>query len=1676
MASNINIINTFEGGMNQDALPYLQPKGTYRHAINMVKGDRYHLGYGLSTEESDKKVAEVGEVVGAYYVESIDSTVLFVLPGSIYLFKHSTEEVEFIASDSEFGCNWNFNECEYISATFKTIQPCNELNVYFSSGCEFFAINLTELQNPVRKQNLIDTIKNKSSSTNTCEITCDYFKIFKCLITPKITAITTNRGGHRVVSGTYQFVIQLEDNGGNTTNWYNVGNPISVESENNQPGELSLSSIKVHITNLDCRYDKVNIAVFKTVDGVHTGEVVATRHYSTDGITFTYVGQQGRAISMVEIQSKRKLHLKGKDVSQKDNRLFLYNIKQEKNINMQKRVLEEAKLSFIEMEVTPQMAGRHGMRTLLRGENYLFGVVYNYCDGTHSSAFLLKPNGFSDCTGGYVFSSEMSEASGDGQKYLRPRGGYFGEGAAAGCATGSCAEGSGGGNYGLTSPPASTSNESDIVSSWDTTIGNIVEAAKCDDCVEPWCCAEDGDGVTSCSDCGKGNCEGCEQDEIAYNNDLPKAQDLYTTHTDFISSGNQDGIVDYNSGSLIEAAKNLIDSVDNSEFHKIKASDYDINVSVGETLNSGDGGLNINILTINTLNPTKGGGEISSDAIFSDEYTNGKGEYLLENTPKVVNCFAPKVVYTSEKYPDSKDCNGEYLYGDLANTNVQLFRTPSNEDSRIVDAKAFGVPSPDTSTDPLDAVTVKLLGVRVQIPEPDELDLPKPLSPNNPWSLVIIPRDEINSTVQAKGIGFGTMVAETAGDTLIFGRHGCNSRVNVERWAGSFKNRFTDIEGKGMFFYGLDTEIGRVGLSGRTFRQEAEVQGLGYRYSLYEEGMKPEQPLTGRRVDQRGATQAINLNNVIANNKEHEIKAVGYLGANLGAQVIQGASHKVCTLNRESSVYIETDISFRTDYSFTTDTLDHSCPINMSYGIYGAVVREIEDQYGSVQGMTFISSGIEGRGFGVHQGVVGDSFISPYTFVRQSYVSDKVGNTYPTPERDRTVCDSPNDKILQEMGIDYHATRLPTSGDRSDAKNWAGGYEDDTWNVAFGKDPRTDYYYPKVQKTLITTWVESKINGYYRATGYGLAKETLEVYYPKLKGLSLAASLSKTKTPWEKSFLNLMMHYRVEQPSVSQLTRKAIVKNIIYILLPLLGLDKLSDITGVVDGVGTVAVFPLMYAYWYAMKNLLTRGDYLDKLLGLPICKTDEAGGENDNSIDNFHNNYYGYNYDHSALNYANYYQSMPADYNTCSCDDCDDKSTTDEIFYSNKQVQGSMIDFYRQFGALSFVDISHDLGKLRKLFTVNGKFFAQTEDFIVPLLMKETNLNNTTTGDVMMGGSLSFSDTTAGLFEGVVEGILGNIDPNAGIVTPLGYVFIDRESRTVYVFDGSSSPQSVSSLGMNKFFNEYIDFCEVSDCHDEKSEKGTYYSLGYDPKFKRILITKKENKEEGSFTISLDISDKNPAWVSFHTYIPKLYFNDRHNIYNIRNGCIYRQNAGDGTYRKFNNELKESEIEFVAVSSDTEAFRYQDTFINTEAEKGDVKNLDKTFNKIAVYNTTQGTGTLNTIVLGDNKDSINNMSIKIEETGKLKLHKIRRAFRFNGIKDNTKEGCLEKPMTIKEDCTYLSVINDGIYECSPPNKQNFRNTVISDDHLVYRMSFNEDEKILLKLLTVRTNGDKEIQ
>ena len=1724
MAEKGNIIvNTFNGGMTLDFPESIQPRDTYRLAKNAVLSDRESIGITISNEESNEFSAAVGAaVVGHFFVEAHNFSVIFSVGDNIGVFDHDKEEYVHVASAGDFLCNWGLNSCEWLTCEYKFMQPCDEIFVYFSSNCTYYRINLSELMSSTRKKSLIAAIKDGGPTG--CEYNCDYFKLFNCVCTPKFTSNVAERGGHKLEGGVYKFAVQLEDEEGNTTNWSEVSQPIYIGSDSNQPGEITWASINLNLTGLDCRYDVANIAV---INGVGHAEVVAAIPYSTDGITFTYYGQTGRTIDLEEIITKGKKYFRGRSLAQKDSRLYLYNIRQEKNPNMQRRVFESAKLEFITIKTSAKTAERNNLKSLQRGENYLFGIVYKYCDGTHSPVFLMSPKG-SGGSESYATTSPAA-AGGKEEQYKREEGNTR---TGTRCTGGCC--GGGYGNGGLSSsspqktPPSELSNTEtgaeEAVNAWDTVLPDYENSARCNDCHPPVCCTTDDEGnVTATVVPGfEDNCAGCKEDEEAIAADGPDLENAEVDQMDTVTSWGYEGNFKPSSGNWIDAAKNLIEYVKKAEVIKREKATITVDTKgpgAGTGLDPEQTNNTDTPLPSSTPTNSQGGDGVGADNVdnitgdevdgetqpnqskpvpppppaefppapaktiaWGDEYHNLKGDSDLDGKIEIVGRWAPKVVTTIYKYPNTKDCEGLPIYGGKANQPVELFRTPEGKDSPIVQATGKGVPNRfSPASEPYYMADPRHLGIEVTgvpLPSNDEDWFPKPLCPNEPYRVVMVERDQINSTVQANCLATSTFTGLSGGQTHYFPRHGLCSRDKCDFHVQNGDSHFGSSGGNVYNLYSLDTGLKAVGLSPKSVRLNALVNAMGHRYGLYAEGKKPNDRLAGNRIDQRGARQMLNANLFQPQGGDFEVSGISYAEAN-GVTPITGITHPCSTKYRESSVFVGLGGSLgdEEDASFKMDTFDHECPIWIAHGWNVSLVREIKDQYGSVPGMKFIDTGVKANGrTSDTRGFCGDVYIGPYSFVKKGYVSDKVGEIFGTKDRDRTVCDSPDDLLLQNLDINFYPTRFPKSGDKSDARNFAGGFLDfPALTVQGGNlDPVNDFYYPKVTKSVIVTWLESRNNPWKRATGIGDQVEAGLAYYPKLKGMHLD-SYAVRDMPWEESFAN-RFYYRVEQPSPAQLMRKAIIRNMMEIILPALGFLELSTKQLPTDITSYFYILPGLIAYWKLAKDVLTREDYLNKMVGISDCKIDSEGGEPDNHITNFEDNYHHINAQYQVITNENYYKTMPLNYNTCVCDQCTDLQTTNEIYMSNKQMSGSNLDMYKTFQSIPYNEIGGDKGKIRKLFKWNGNFYAHTTEGIF-LIKTEAITMPTSKGLAMLMGSAHITDPSP-LFEGVPEGMMGLQDPNASIITPFGYFFIDREAKRIYRFDGKT-PEEISAKGMYNFFKDNLDFCNLGACHDEKNEGSTYYSMGWDNRFNRLLVTKKSQSQGESFTVSYYPQlGKGGMWGSFHDYIPQSYTWDRNKLFSITDGKIYKHNIKD-SYQRFFGKTVPFEVEFVANIDDYQWFTYTDSEMHTEAAdtKLNIRGLDLTFDKIAAWNFTQGTGSLRLNLIGDNKDTVIDESDRVEEVGgQLTMSMARRRYMFNNLEDLRIPNCGNKPMVLINDCQYYPKINQSIFDCEVKSNPLWINKRIMDDHLIHRLTYSgKEEGIRLRLIDFKTKYERAV-
>jgi hypothetical protein len=171
--------------------------------------------------------------------------------------------------------------------------------------------------------------------------------------------------------------------------------------------------------------------------------------------------------------------------------------------------------------------------------------------------------------------------------------------------------------------------------------------------------------------------------------------------------------------------------------------------------------------------------------------------------------------------------------------------------------------------------------------------------------------------------------------------------------------------------------------------------------------------------------------------------------------------------------------------------------------------------------------------------------------------------------------------------------------------------------------------------------------------------------------------------------------------------------------------------------------------------------------------------------------------------------------------------------------------DKYREFLALDFKDIVKTKGDIWSLFVHNGTLVLHTERSLFITRGKEELQISAATAFV---GSGNIFSQEPGEALSTALGYGGTTSILSGVSTPHGRFWVSRRDRKCYLYN-----QGVKeiSTGMESWFRENMPFLIESYGIDATSiaenidattaSVGFGFSAGYDPKYKRILVTKKE-------------------------------------------------------------------------------------------------------------------------------------------------------------------------------------------------------------------------------------------
>lgn len=1686
-----NSFNNFFG-IDNDSIPEYADKESYEMALNAVRQNGDKKG-ALFSEGSTKKIVPVdANVIGRVFVEARDWYVLLFDNSEIGYFSTESETYTRIGSLNALsnrtgsacgnggtevpgGCNFDFTGCGRVNLEYNFWNNCHELHIEFSHKCEYYTVNLDEMADPKRR----------------AAMNCQDLRTFKCDCIPSGRAIGMEGGGAGLPNGKYSFVCRLIDKDGHRTNFFNISNEISIGSDKNKPGELSDQYIRFYVEGLNCRYGTMEVVVIKHVGGTVKPFIVEKIHYNTNGISYEYRGDNGREIpiSIEEITVKKVNYLQGRELKLHDGRMFYFQIKNNKNLHVQKY----ANVVGVHLPVyrIPSTEA-HKYAGLQPYEDYLPALVYQFCDGTEShagplgggSTRLETRNGLEPRTN----ETDGSGRNDPGADRREPppttpgtgTGTPGGPGRPPGRGEGEEEEGEGeGSGTGEEGAP-------------DTSVGGgtgVVNFDKNDhdkytpyDQLDPHSQKHQNDGYHSdgcitqptkdpagsgCEPMGKSLLDGLEQAA----NDMPDDSEMGVG--DCLDCGNP---------SLLDKFKTAVGRMFGGLFKGISISISRNRKNKNAAKDSGDKvkkfaqQIGDELKSEEVWDPRRIKTTFRNNKTFADggpSFTHDKGGTMGEKVDNINMYFVgdvePEWVETKTLYPLTKDCSGGFIYGALAGKPVRLMRVPSITyfKSNTVGAKnnrQMGIDETDGY--------VYMIGMRVtNVMIPPLSETGKPLCDQQPWKIVYIPRDPLNSRVTACGIVIDTFAGDHNGRSHAIMRNGVNGPENIDRYIqkGGDDHNHEGTDNTGANIYGIispDLLLGKIPLVANKFQQIGVLYGDGWRHEQYAESTK-DVGYTGQNIDQRGTRQTINLHSFRPVFREFDILGITKVPGDSTVSGARGIGMPILNISRESTVAMRLSgsLNIEKDTSFMADGLDHWGPVRYANAPVGYLINEMDRQYGSLVNARYADLGLYAKGNSMSaEGLVGDSHVGCFNIRRTAYISNLVGN--------KTFIPSPRhwSGIARFLGFG-DVTQPPDSGDERDPKNHANRHPGVGIMDTTGEG-RGSIYYPGVLKTLVYFFIQSRVNAYYRQRGDGEG----EVHARNLGDLYLDSDVPKG-TPWEKSWLN-RMYIEIMRCSKMLNSLRPALRIFALIGIPLLAGFYVFHIEGNLDAMLTLLLRVLIVLAIWVAAILIFTPSRINQMFGITEHLNDNQGGADRANFRQYEDNYMKYNSVYNKGSSLAPSIGISDPFNVCDCADCSEakyyrpggvptNGVNNLIYYSARQYENTEINAFRNVLDGDYGEMQTNSSQIQALKSVDNTLWAITTDRPYRLSYDGDPQSNGL--DYLLGNGRALG-TPLGVDEGIREGSFGTIDPNAIEITPAGMFYIDAKSNSLILFNGGQF-DIISNMGCSTLFQNNLGFCNQVKCRDQ-GNKGVWYTLGYDPELKRLLVTKRDGGAGGSWTMSYSIEAK--KWISAHSYLPDMYLWSRKKLYSLKDNVIWRHNEKDskqtfyGKHKPFAVWFHSNNLE--PLGSYLAPTKYAHIELHTVArdlKSGALKNY--TFNKGAWGTSYQMTGThlldskhYRCEGFKDIRDRKFVMNIERPNPG---------LWRINGFKDNILND--HNPILSEEDCGFMKWFNDSNASCEIGDG---KRSDLGDYYIRHQLVFDDPglANIELSLLRVLVAGYKQ--
>ncbi len=330
-------------GLNKSSDRLALEKGEYIHMLNGFPSSEGSDDPFRQNAPSNEFCCELPQgyfVIGKpVYVKERELNILCLLNPLTneseigYFYPNQCSYQTVISSDCfEFKLNYP------IKGTYKIVN-C-ELQFYFQDGL-----------NPDRKINL-DNLPYKQEIVNGCsqdiiplELECGQINIQNDLLPPVVKPISVEETG-ALLSGAYQFAIAYANiNGNELSSYYSKTNIVPIYEDNQNlgwnkvegsaPNTQTSKSIVVSFENIDTRYDYINLAVIKTIQGASSYELVATVPVGTK--TYIYSGRETtRLLSIDQLVGLYPDYFNSKTITTANNYLIRANLSTQDEGNYQR--------------------------------------------------------------------------------------------------------------------------------------------------------------------------------------------------------------------------------------------------------------------------------------------------------------------------------------------------------------------------------------------------------------------------------------------------------------------------------------------------------------------------------------------------------------------------------------------------------------------------------------------------------------------------------------------------------------------------------------------------------------------------------------------------------------------------------------------------------------------------------------------------------------------------------------------------------------------------------------------------------------------------------------------------------------------------------------------------------------------------------------------------------------------------------------------------------------------------------------------------------------------------------------------------------------------------------------------------------------------------------------------